>query len=56
MKKASIVRLVINIDKETKDSFLQLCKEQDTDANKVIRRYVQRYISKHTENQKGDKK
>ena len=46
-KKTVLTRLNINIDKNLKDEFLKLCKENDSDATKVIRQFVKSYIKKH---------
>ena len=57
MKKATTdkVRLAVNLDKELKDEFLKIAKENNTDANKLVRGYIQRYIARHKQEKQGEK-
>ncbi|GAB3030743.1 hypothetical protein [Bowmanella dokdonensis] len=40
-------QLLIRIDKETRDLFLELCDKQNTKAAREIRRFIQGYIDSH---------
>ena len=41
------VRLAINIDVNLKNEFLTLAKENETDANKLVRSFIKKYVQKH---------
>lgn len=41
-------QLVIRINKEERDSFVELCDELDTSAAREIRRFIKGFILNHT--------
>ncbi len=42
-------QLILRLDKEERDAFVQLCKEQDTSAAREIRRFIREYLKENTE-------
>ncbi|WP_156413629.1 hypothetical protein [Lacimicrobium alkaliphilum] len=40
-------QLLIRIDKQTRDEFVQICEQQNTKAAKELRRFIQSYIKRH---------
>ncbi|MDF0602396.1 hypothetical protein P1J78_16780 [Psychromarinibacter sp. C21-152] len=42
-------QLILRLDKEERDAFVQLCKDQDTSAAREIRRFIRDYLSEHAE-------
>lgn len=41
-------QLVIRINKDERDSFVELCDELDTSAAREIRRFIKGFILKHS--------
>ena len=46
-KKKKDSQLLIRIDRETRDRFLEVCDQQNTKAAREIRRFIQQYIDSH---------
>jgi len=42
-------QLILRLDKEERDAFVKLCKEQDTSAAREIRRFIRDYLGEHAE-------
>ncbi|MDJ0628600.1 MAG: hypothetical protein QNJ44_10110 [Rhodobacter sp.] len=42
-------QLVLRLDQEERDAFVQLCKDMDTSAAREIRRFIRRYLKEHGE-------
>ena len=49
-KKNNKVNFTMRVEKELKDTFVNVCKNNDDDASKVIRRMMRKYIKN---NQQG---
>ena len=46
-KKKKDSQLIIRIDKEERNRFVELCDEQDTSAAREIRHFIRAYLSKY---------
>lgn len=46
-KKKKDSQLLIRINREVRDRFVDLCEEHNTDAAKQIRNFIEKYIEKH---------
>jgi hypothetical protein len=42
-------QLVLRLDRDERDSFVELCKELDTSAAREIRRFIRGFIKEHAE-------
>ncbi|RBW56311.1 hypothetical protein DS906_12780 [Ruegeria sp. A3M17] len=42
-------QLVLRLDKDERDEFVQLCKELDTSAAREIRRFIRGFMKEHAE-------
>ncbi|CUH64179.1 hypothetical protein TG4357_01126 [Thalassovita gelatinovora] len=42
-------QLVLRLDKDERDDFVELCKEMDTSAAREIRRFIRHFMSEHRE-------
>ncbi|MEL6167226.1 MAG: hypothetical protein AAFR35_00950 [Pseudomonadota bacterium] len=42
-------QLVLRLDKDERDAFVQLCKDLDTSAAREIRAFIRRFLKKHKE-------
>lgn len=42
-------QLVLRLEKEERDAFVELCKELDTSAAREIRRFIRTFIKDHAE-------
>ncbi|WP_254453022.1 hypothetical protein [Ruegeria atlantica] len=42
-------QLVLRLDKDERDAFVQLCKELDTSAAREIRRFIRAFMKEHSE-------
>lgn len=40
-------QLILRLDKEERDAFVALCKDQDTSAAREIRRFIREYLKEH---------
>ncbi len=40
-------QLVLRLDQDERDAFVQLCKDMDTSAAREIRRFIRRYLKEH---------
>jgi len=47
--------LRIRIERDLREKFLEICKEQDRPAAQVIREFMRAYISEHQHNNRNDK-
>ncbi len=45
--KAKNSQLLIRINKEERDSFVELCDDMDTSAAREIRHFIRRFLSEH---------
>jgi len=41
-------QLILRLDKDERDAFVALCKDQDTSAAREIRRFIRKYMEKHS--------
>ena len=44
---AKLVRLNINLPKNLKNNFLKTAKQNETDASKLIRKYIKEYLKQN---------
>ncbi|MFC3614030.1 hypothetical protein ACFORG_09695 [Lutimaribacter marinistellae] len=42
-------QLVLRLDKDERDAFVELCKELDTSAAREIRRFIRSFMKEHEE-------
>jgi len=42
-------QLVLRLDRDERDSFVELCKELDTSAAREIRRFIRGFMKEHAE-------
>ncbi|TCL08949.1 hypothetical protein BXY66_0990 [Shimia isoporae] len=42
-------QLVLRLDKEERDAFVELCKDLDTSAAREIRRFIRGFMKEHEE-------
>jgi antitoxin component of RelBE/YafQ-DinJ toxin-antitoxin module len=49
MQNKNKVNFTIRIDKELKDRFVKVCKQNDTDSSKEIRRFVKTFLEQHAQ-------
>lgn len=42
-------QLVLRLDKDERDAFVELCKELDTSAAREIRRFIRGFMKEHAE-------
>ncbi|HHB80981.1 MAG TPA: hypothetical protein ENK83_04440 [Aliiroseovarius sp.] len=47
-KKKKDSQLILRLNREERDFFVDLCKEQDTSAAREIRRFIRSYVKKHS--------
>ncbi|WP_172449423.1 hypothetical protein [Bowmanella denitrificans] len=47
-KKKKDSQLLIRIDKEMRNTFIELCEQQDSNAAKELRSFIQSYIEQHS--------
>ena len=40
-------QLILRLDKEERDAFVELCKELDTSAAREIRRFIRDFMTEH---------
>lgn len=43
----SVVQLVIKVDIDLKDTFSKVCKSQESDSSKELRKFMKSYIQKY---------
>ena len=48
-------QLVIRLEKEERDAFVELCAELDTSAAREIRHFMRRFVAKHEKAEKKKK-
>ncbi|MCB1330286.1 MAG: hypothetical protein KDK28_13040 [Maritimibacter sp.] len=53
-------QLIVRINKDDRDAFIALCKEEDTSAAREVRRFIRHFLAEHRsgsgaepENRKG---
>lgn len=42
-------QLVLRLDKEQRDAFVQLCNDMDTSAAREIRAFIRKFLKEHAE-------
>ena len=47
-------QLVIRINKEERDEFLELCNDIDTSAAREVRKFIRKFVAKHEDEQALD--
>lgn len=47
-------QLVIRINKEERDEFLELCNDLDTSAAREVRKFIRKFVAKHEDAQNLD--
>lgn len=48
-KKKKDSQLLIRINRQVRDRFVELCEDNNTDAAKQIRNFIEKYIERHEE-------
>jgi len=48
-KKKDTTNINIRIDRSLKDRFIAVCKENESDSNKEIRKFIKEYLKKHSQ-------
>ena len=46
-KKKKDAQLVLRLQKDTRDRFIDVCQELDTSAAREIRRFIKRYLKRY---------
>ena len=46
-KKKKDAQLVLRLDKETRDRFVDACQDLDTSAAREIRKYIKRFLKRY---------
>ncbi|MCE0495849.1 hypothetical protein [Vibrio salinus] len=41
-------QLVLRINREQRDKFIELCEDMDTSAAREIRKFIKQYVATHT--------
>jgi len=49
MKDKKIINYAFRIDKDLKDRFLAVCKANDTDSSKELRKFIKQYLVKNSQ-------
>ena len=49
MNEKKIVNYTFRVDKDLKDRFVEVCKANDTDSSKELRKFIKQYLSKHAQ-------
>ncbi len=49
------VRFSVSIEKNLKNEFLKIAKENNSDANKVLRAFIQNYVQKNKQKKENEK-
>lgn len=42
-------QLVLRVNKDERDTFVELCEDMDTSASREIRRFMKEFIAEHSE-------
>lgn len=45
--------LRIRVDPDLRQSFIEVCREQDLTASQVIRNFMRKYLKEHSEEKQG---
>lgn len=46
-------RLVLEINKDEKETFIRICKDLESDASKELRKYIKKFIVKNGQGKLG---
>ena len=46
-------QLVLRVNKEERDAFVELCEDLDTSASREIRRFMKEFIAEHAEEEEA---
>ncbi len=49
-KKKKNSQLIIRLNKDDKDAFIDLCDDLDTSAAREVRHFIRRFLKQHEEN------
>jgi hypothetical protein len=49
-KKEKNDQLLIKINKEVKKEFIRLCERDDTSASREVRKFIEKFIKHHSQN------
>ena len=49
------VRFSVSVEKNLKNEFLKIAKENNSDANKVLRAFIQNYVQKNKQKKENEK-
>jgi len=49
MEEKKIINYTIRVEKDLKDRFLQVCKSNDSDSSKEIRKFMKEYLRKNAQ-------
>lgn len=53
-KKNKDAQLVLRLNRELRDEFVQVCKELDTTAAREVRRYIKRFLKRYEKGELDD--
>lgn len=53
-KKNKDAQLVLRLDKETRDRFLEACRDLDTSAAREVRRFIKRFLKRYDSGELDD--
>ena len=53
-KKGKDAQLVLRLNRELRDEFVQVCKELDTTAAREVRRYIKRFLKRYEKGELDD--
>lgn len=49
------IRFSVSVERHLKDEFLKIAKENNSDANKVLRAFIQNYVQKNKQKKEKEK-
>jgi len=47
-------QLILRLDKEERDAFVELCKDMDTSAAREIRRFIRHFLQENADADSGE--
>jgi len=49
MEEKKIVNYTFRVEKDLKDRFIAVCKANDTDSSKELRKFIKQYLAKNSQ-------
>jgi len=49
-------QLILRLDKQERDAFVELCKDLDTSAAREIRRFIRQYLIENASEETGEER